>query len=257
MYVFGFSRPIVITPTTTVAPTTTESVTAKAVFTTPLPLLVASSTAVPVAPIAAAQPAASDANTHSEAEDEHHVPYGALKHLVDSSTEADTTEAVEEEHHQDNDESTNDDAADHAEEDSNNAESDSSNSEALNHDEDQSMLPQYAHEEVVEDDVPESVQSIKEPSSTSVEQRLKEISEEVEKQNHSDTEADIGRQSFFSLSDLIKTLRPSDRKVIPQIDSDYSNTMRVLGETASMGGAAEGRQMKGVEISTAPRAVHH
>jgi hypothetical protein len=44
---------------------------------------------------------------------------------------------------------------------------------------------------------------------------------------------DIGRQSFFSLSDLIKTLNPNDSKrVQPQIDSSYSNTMRVLGENS-------------------------
>lgn len=240
------SRPIVVTPTTTTtaAPsTTTESSTAKAAFTTPLPMLLATSTAVPVAPIAAAQPDTKETNAHFD----HFVPYGALKHLVDSSTEAEATESVIPEHE------------DHesAEEDSNHeADAESNESEAQNADEDQSMLPQYAHEEVADEEVPASVQSIKD-SSTSVEQRLKEITEQVEKQNHSDSDSDIGQQSFFSLSDLIKTLRPSDRKVKPQIDSDYSNTMRVLGETASIAVGAEGRQMKGVEISTAPRAAHH
>lgn len=74
-----------------------------------------------------------------------------------------------------------------------------------------------------------------------LEKRLKQISEEVEKLNNMDTnERDIGRQSFFSLSDLIKTLRPNDKK-IPQIDSDYSNTMRVLGETIF---EDEGRNLK-------------
>lgn len=71
-------------------------------------------------------------------------------------------------------------------------------------------------------------------TTTTVEQRLKQISEEIEKfSSNTDTESEIGRQSFFSLSDLIKTLRPNDKK-IPQIDSDYSNTMRVLGETTSL-----------------------
>lgn len=210
----------------------------------------ATSTAVPVAPIAAAaaQPvAASDAGSHVD--EEPHVPYGALKHLVDSSTEADATEAAIPEHDDEHASEDADQSNPDAEPEANESESHQTN------DEDQSMLPQYAHEEVAEDDVPAAVQSIKE-SSTSVEQRLKQISEEVEKQNHSDNDGDIGQQSFFSLSDLIKTLRPSDRKVSPQIDSDYSNTMRVLGETASVAGAAEGRQMKGVEISTAPRAHH-
>jgi len=77
---------------------------------------------------------------------------------------------------------------------------------------------------------------------TSVEQRLKKISEEIEKFSTGENESDLGRQSFFSLSDLIKTLRPTDKKVIPQIDSDYSNTMRVLGETSSIVGVDEGRK---------------
>jgi len=79
---------------------------------------------------------------------------------------------------------------------------------------------------------------------TSVEQRLKKISEEIEKYSTGDNESDLGRQSFFSLSDLIKTLRPTDKKVIPQIDSDYSNTMRVLGETSSIVGVDEGRKVR-------------
>lgn len=79
---------------------------------------------------------------------------------------------------------------------------------------------------------------------TSVEQRLRKISEEIEKYSTSDNESDLGRQSFFSLSDLIKTLRPTDKKVIPQIDSDYSNTMRVLGETSSIVGVDEGRKVR-------------
>lgn len=79
---------------------------------------------------------------------------------------------------------------------------------------------------------------------TSVEQRLKKISEEIEKFSNGDNDSDLGRQSFFSLSDLIKTLRPTDKKVIPQIDSDYSNTMRVLGETSSIVGIDEGRKVR-------------
>ena len=68
-----------------------------------------------------------------------------------------------------------------------------------------------------------------------VEQKLRQITEEIEKYSNSDKVDEInGRQSFFSLSDLIKTLRPNDKKVAPQIDSDYSNTMRVLGETKAV-----------------------
>ncbi|XP_059608095.1 uncharacterized protein LOC132255938 [Phlebotomus argentipes] len=68
---------------------------------------------------------------------------------------------------------------------------------------------------------------------TPVEQRLKQITEEIEKFSNTDVDSEIGRQSFFSLSDLIKNLRPNDKKT-PQIDSDYSNTMRVLGDTKSL-----------------------
>ncbi|XP_055386818.1 RNA polymerase-associated protein LEO1-like [Condylostylus longicornis] len=69
----------------------------------------------------------------------------------------------------------------------------------------------------------------------SVEQRLKQISQEIEKLGSSEVnnDSDLGRQSFLSLSDLLRTLRPNDKK-IPQIDSDYSNTMRVLGESSSL-----------------------
>ncbi|KAL9917777.1 narrow isoform 1-T1 [Glossina fuscipes fuscipes] len=73
----------------------------------------------------------------------------------------------------------------------------------------------------------------------SVEVRLKQISQEVEKQAHNENRhipslssdlEDVGHQSFLSLTDLIRTLRPNDKQIIPQIDSDYSNAMRVLGE---------------------------
>ncbi|XP_059226287.1 uncharacterized protein LOC106083446 isoform X2 [Stomoxys calcitrans] len=73
----------------------------------------------------------------------------------------------------------------------------------------------------------------------SVEVRLKQISQEVEKRASEENRHipsltpdldDIGHQSFLSLTDLIRTLRPNDKQIIPQIDSDYSNAMRVLGE---------------------------
>ncbi|XP_029730623.2 uncharacterized protein LOC109411141 isoform X1 [Aedes albopictus] len=67
-----------------------------------------------------------------------------------------------------------------------------------------------------------------------VEQKLKQITREIEEMTHSDRDVDNGRQSFLSLSDLIKNIRPAE-KVIPQIDSSYSNTMRVLGEAITHG----------------------
>lgn len=74
---------------------------------------------------------------------------------------------------------------------------------------------------------------------TSVEQRLKQITEEVGKiaseaaQPAVVATGEVGRQSFMSLTDLIRNLRPND-KAGPQIDSDYSNTMRVLGEPGTV-----------------------
>lgn len=73
-----------------------------------------------------------------------------------------------------------------------------------------------------------------------VEQKLKQITREIEEMAHSDRDVDNGRQSFLSLSDLIKNIRPAE-KVIPQIDSSYSNTMRVLGESITHG---ESRSVK-------------
>lgn len=85
----------------------------------------------------------------------------------------------------------------------------------------------------------ESYEIEKTPELPAVEVRLKEISQEVEKRKNDENRQisslqsdldDIGRQSFLSLTDLIRTLHPNDKQIIPQIDSDYSNAMRVLGE---------------------------
>lgn len=95
----------------------------------------------------------------------------------------------------------------------------------------------------------EDTTSEQEEHTTSVEQRLKQITAEIEKFSNSDSESEIGRQSFFSLSDLIKTLKPNDKKT-PQIDSDYSNTMRVLGETTSVVGNEDAaRNIRDSEIT--------
>ncbi|CAO1395253.1 unnamed protein product [Diamesa tonsa] len=77
------------------------------------------------------------------------------------------------------------------------------------------------HQDISEEEIP-------------VEQKLRQITEEIEKYSNKVVDkvdlTEDDRQSFFSLSDLIKTLRPDDKEKAPQIDSDYSNTMRVLGE---------------------------
>ncbi|XP_037947388.1 uncharacterized protein LOC119679229 isoform X2 [Teleopsis dalmanni] len=92
----------------------------------------------------------------------------------------------------------------------------------------------------------------------SVEVRLKQISQEIEKLNNKETPAslhpvgishdndDFSRQSFLSLTDLIRTLRPNDKQIIPQIDSDYSNAMRVLGETSALVNNDESHKKSGI-----------
>jgi len=86
---------------------------------------------------------------------------------------------------------------------------------------------------------------------TSVEQRLKKISEEYSINDNTDKS-----QSFISLSDFLKTLRPTDRKIKPQIDSDYSNTMHVLGETASIVGSDDQRKIKTIDLRQTNRALY-
>uniref|UniRef100_A0A182SW55 Uncharacterized protein n=1 Tax=Anopheles maculatus TaxID=74869 RepID=A0A182SW55_9DIPT len=74
------------------------------------------------------------------------------------------------------------------------------------------------------------------PEDIPVEQKLKQITKEIEQLSGGgagDRELRVdSRQSFLSLSDLIKNIRPAE-KVVPQIDSSYANTMRVLGEPLS------------------------
>lgn len=251
---------------------------------------IATSTAVPVEPMLIEKDANLEDSVNEDDDNNNNndlpAPYGALKHFIESSTP--------EQHAADNsapDSTAEDDGSsaatadasaegasdpDMAEEGGEQHTDDEQHNDSA--DEDQSMLPQYAHEEEPaehddaaaaaaddlthdttgddEPEVPAAVHAIEgpkiEPETPSVAQRLKKITEDIEKYSSPDAEADLGRQSFFSLSDLIKTLRPSDKKVHPQIDSDYSNTMRVLGggDVAMINGA-EGRQLKGVEISTA------
>lgn len=70
---------------------------------------------------------------------------------------------------------------------------------------------------------------------TSIEQRLNQITKEVGKiaAEAAQPAAEVGRQSFMSLTDLIRNLRPNDKANTAQIDSDYSNTMR-LGEPGAV-----------------------
>lgn len=92
-----------------------------------------------------------------------------------------------------------------------------------------------AETEIEEEEEPTAASEVE--VTTTVEQRLKQITEEVGKiasEAVVQPVADVGHQSFMSLTDLIRNLRPND-KVQPQIDiaSDYSNTMRG-GETGAV-----------------------
>lgn len=123
----------------------------------------------------------------------------------------------------------------------------------------ESITPNESEERTIDEDIYDQSHNESEEISekveetTSVEQRLKKISEEIEKFSNNESEIH-GRQSFFSLSDLIKTLRPSDKKIIPQIDSDYSNTMHVLGETIV--GGDDARKIKTVDLRQTNRALY-
>ncbi|XP_070140820.1 serine-aspartate repeat-containing protein C isoform X3 [Drosophila kikkawai] len=77
------------------------------------------------------------------------------------------------------------------------------------------------------------------PSSTEspaagIEERIKQIAQDFQKMASSQEllqpKEELTPQSSLSLNDLIRTLRPNEQQIIPQIDSDYSNAMRVLGK---------------------------
>lgn len=94
-------------------------------------------------------------------------------------------------------------------------------------------------------------------NTTSVEQRLRNISEEVGRINlNGGNPESYERQSFLSLNDLMKSLRSSDRRHPPQIDSDYSNTMHVLGERASIVNADSSRKIKTIDLRQTNRALY-
>lgn len=61
-----------------------------------------------------------------------------------------------------------------------------------------------------------------------VEQKLRQLTDTIQNLDKISSNDDETRQSFLSLSDLIKTLRPDDAKPL-QIDSAYSRS-QVLGE---------------------------
>lgn len=120
-------------------------------------------------------------------------------------------------------------------------------------------------------DTEQNSEKIEETTSV-VEQRLKKISEELDKYRNVDNSGgggggaasadNHGPQSFLYLTDLLNTLRPndkkvaSDRKIHPQIDSDYSNTMHVLGETTSIVSGDDSRKIKTNDLRQTNRALY-
>ncbi|XP_061402557.1 high mobility group nucleosome-binding domain-containing protein 5-like [Musca vetustissima] len=216
------------------------------------------------------QHSASFENSHEDEETEHDAEEEEEEEGVSNSAGADesvqgrdltneeTDHELEEVSGQQSQESSgeqHDDEGDH--EDSHDQELEDDKSEAGQHADDSSsdkQTPSHEQHEEEEEEEPAVINSLaasKEKSSEiyegeshnndlpGVEVRLKQISQEVEKRTSEENRHipsltpeldDIGHQSFLSLTDLIRTLRPNDKQIIPQIDSDYSNAMRVLGE---------------------------
>lgn len=91
------------------------------------------------------------------------------------------------------------------------------------------------HEEIEDDSHTEAVEaddhlSNEEHEEVPVEQRLRQLTDDLGRLDKISSNDDENRQSFLSLSDLIKTLRPNDDRPL-QIDSSYSRS-QVLGENA-------------------------
>jgi hypothetical protein len=71
-------------------------------------------------------------------------------------------------------------------------------------------------------------ESVGEEEDIPVEQKLRQLTDTIQNLDKISSNDDETRQSFLSLSDLIKTLRPDEQKPL-QIDSSYSRS-QVLGE---------------------------
>lgn len=126
------------------------------------------------------------------------------------STKAPTSheEEIEEEHNESDETTTESSAQEDSEETQHHEETsdDDSHTEAVEADD------HLSHEE---EEVP-------------VEQRLRQLTDDLGRLDKISSNDDENRQSFLSLSDLIKTLRPNDERPL-QIDSSYSRS-QVLGE---------------------------
>lgn len=124
------------------------------------------------------------------------------------------------------------------------------NDDELNHVE--SITPNESDDAIESEGISEKIEE-----TTSVEQRLRRISEAIERYStDNENTENHGPKSFLTITDLINTLQPADRKVMPRIDSDYSNTMHVLGETASIVGGDDSRKIKTIDLRQTNRALY-
>jgi len=155
-----------------------------------------------------------------------------------------------------------DDKSDESESTSENAASQQNNIDEVEPEQDEFNEQSRTDDKIIEE-IPEQSEELEEDVServeetTSVEQRLRKITEEIEKYSNSDNDSEIhGRQSFLMLSDLIKNFQPTGKKIGPQIDSDYSKSMHVLGETASIVNGDESRKIKDIDLRQTNRALY-
>lgn len=115
----------------------------------------------------------------------------------------------------------------HISEDETTTENGGHDEEEVHHDEvseEEQQTPASHEDEEVHTETSEQVHDEEEGP---VEQRLRQLSDDLGRLNLGSND-DENRQSFLSLHDLIKTLRPNDDKPL-QIDSSYSRS-QVLGE---------------------------
>lgn len=112
---------------------------------------------------------------------------------------------------------------DHADE-----ESDETTTESVHEEEESESEEHTASSEDLEGHTEHAEEHHGEEIDIPVEQKLRQLTDTIQNLDKISSNDDETRQSFLSLSDLIKTLRPDDHKPL-QIDSAYSRS-QVLGE---------------------------
>jgi len=135
-----------------------------------------------------------------------------------------------------------------SEEEEENDEEEEENARSLNNEPvESSSSNEHPFDRVEEDNAEEEEHSSADVENSTSEipsvERLKQISQEFEKSSENISkntgENDLGRQSFLSLSDLIRNFHPNDKQIVPQIDSDYSNAKKASLVSAGGGGGSD------------------